>query len=88
MLGAKRKVMEEGRYCGAKRALNQHLAMKTQHTVHTRNIACCAQVSGGRVSNAWMTCPWEGDNSWKRLLIPHKLCKQEGWHRKGGESFR
>jgi hypothetical protein len=27
--------------------------------------------SGGRVSNAWEICPVEGDNSWKRLLIPH-----------------
>ena len=27
--------------------------------------------SGGRVSNAWGTCLSEGDNSWKRLLIPH-----------------
>ena len=26
--------------------------------------------SGGRVSNAWATCPVQGDNSWKRLLIP------------------
>ena len=24
------------------------------------------------MSNAWVTCPIEGDNSWKRLLIPHK----------------
>ena len=30
------------------------------------------KVSGGRVSNAWVTCPTLGDNSWKRLLIPHK----------------
>ena len=28
--------------------------------------------SGGRVSNAWVTWPTLGDNSWKRLLIPHK----------------
>ena len=28
--------------------------------------------SGGRVSNAWVTCLVQGDNSWKRLLIPHK----------------
>ena len=32
-----------------------------------------AQLSGGRVSNAWATCPSEGDNSWKRLLIPHNV---------------
>ena len=28
-------------------------------------------LSGGRVSNAWVTCLTQGDNSWKRLLIPH-----------------
>ena len=27
--------------------------------------------SGGRVSNAWVTCPIQGDNSRKRLLKPH-----------------
>ena len=31
-----------------------------------------SDLSGGRVSNAWVTCPVQGDNSWKRLLIPHK----------------
>ena len=30
------------------------------------------RVSGGRVSNAWVTCLFHGDNSWKRLLIPSK----------------
>ena len=29
-------------------------------------------ISGGRVSNAWVTCLIQGDNSWKRLLKPHK----------------
>ena len=28
-------------------------------------------ISGGRVSNAWATCPGVGDNVWKRTLIPH-----------------
>ncbi len=27
--------------------------------------------SGARVSNTWLTCPSEGDNHWKRWLIPH-----------------
>ena len=31
------------------------------------------RVSGGRVSNVWATCLSEGDNSWKRLLIPHNV---------------
>ena len=29
-------------------------------------------LSGGRVSNAWATCPKQRDNSEKLLLIPHK----------------
>ena len=29
-------------------------------------------LSGGRVSNAWVTCLIQGDNSQKWLLIPHK----------------
>ena len=32
-----------------------------------------AYLSGGRASNAWATCPSEGNNSWKRLLIPHNV---------------
>ena len=30
-------------------------------------------LSGGRVSNAWVTYPILGDSSWKRLIIPHKI---------------
>ena len=40
------------------------------------------QVSGGRVSNAWVTCLVQGDNSWKRLLIPHKPTIPHGIVRK------
>ena len=36
------------------------------------------QVSGGRVSNAWVTCLTEGDNVWKRTLIPHKVSGSHG----------
>ena len=35
-------------------------------------------LSGGRVSNAWETCPVPGDTSWKRLLIPHKRTAPHG----------
>ena len=35
-------------------------------------------LSGGRVSNAWVTCPIQGNNSWKRLLIPHKRTLPHG----------
>ena len=31
------------------------------------------KVSGGRVSNAGVTCPMQGDNVWKRTLIPHNI---------------
>ena len=31
------------------------------------------QVSGERVSNAWVICPEVGDNCSKEQLIPHKL---------------
>jgi hypothetical protein len=30
-----------------------------------------ASESGERVSNTWVTCRAEGDNHWKRWLIPH-----------------
>jgi hypothetical protein len=30
-------------------------------------------ISGERVSNALVTCPEEGDNSSKGLLIPHEI---------------
>ena len=36
------------------------------------------RVSGGRVSNAWITCRMQGDNSWKQLLIPHKRTVPHG----------
>lgn len=29
------------------------------------------EMSGERVSNTWVTCPEEGDNTWKQVLIPH-----------------
>ena len=34
--------------------------------------------SGGRVSNAWVTCLIQGDNSQKWLLIPHKRTELHG----------
>ena len=30
-------------------------------------------VSGGRVSNTWVTCLTDWDNAWKRVLIPDNL---------------
>ena len=42
--------------------------------------------SGGRVSNAWVTCLIQGDNSQKWLLIPHKRTGPHGpvWKNSGG----
>jgi len=34
-------------------------------------------LSGGRVSNAWVTCLVQGDNTGKLVLIPHNTV---GWH--------
>ena len=34
--------------------------------------------SGGRVSNAWATCPCVGDTVWKRTLIPHNVVRSHG----------
>ncbi len=36
------------------------------------------KLSGGRVSNAWITSPVPGDNSQKWLLIPHKPAAPHG----------
>ena len=40
--------------------------------------ACFWKFSGERVSNAWETCLSVGDNSWKRLLIPHNTLVPHG----------
>ena len=36
-------------------------------------------LSGGRVSNAWVTCPMQGDNNEKSLLIPHNKEELHGF---------
>ncbi len=40
-------------------------------------------LSGERVSNALVTCPEEGDNSSKGLLIPHVIVRVRGLAIKG-----
>ena len=35
-------------------------------------------LSGGRVSNTWVTCLQPGNNGWKRPLIPNEV---ENWNR-------
>ena len=42
------------------------------------------EVSGGRVSNAWVTWHLNGDNSWKRLLIPNVIMLTHVEMMKGG----
>ena len=43
--------------------------------------------SGERVSNALVTCPEEGDNSSKGLLIPHVVLEVRGSSKKGAIRF-
>ena len=47
-------------------------ASRTKHFIWFPSGLIILWLSGGRVSNAWVTCLVQGDNSWKRLLIPHK----------------
>ena len=61
------------------------LAARLTHASRTESRgACFSWLSGERVSNAWVTCPGVGDNSWKRLLIPHKPTAR---HRAEGKGF-
>ena len=39
--------------------------------VFSPKLASLRKLSGGRVSNAWVTCLTQGDNRGKPLLIPH-----------------
>jgi hypothetical protein len=45
------------------------------------------QVSGERVSNTWVTCPEDWDNSGKPGLIPDTLPSPHGEGKKGLLSF-
>ena len=38
-----------------------------------RNLRVSLMATGARVRNAWATCPYQGDNRWKRRLIPHSI---------------
>ena len=65
------------------------LAARLTHASRTESRgACFSWLSGERVSNAWVTCPGVGDNSWKRLLIPHKPTDSHGSAGKGFIRFR
>ena len=65
------------------------LAARLTHASRTESRgACFSWLSGERVSNAWVTCPGVGDNSWKRLLIPHKPTVPHGSAGKGFIRFR
>ena len=43
--------------------------------------------SGARVSNAWVICPFVGDNSGKLELIPDETTESSGSAEKGGLSL-
>ena len=45
-------------------------------------------LSGERVSNALVTCPEEGDNSSKGLLIPHVVLEVRGFSKKWSNPLR
>ena len=47
-------------------------ASRTKHFIWFPSGLIILWLSGGRVSNAWVTCLVLGDSSWKRLVIPHK----------------
>ena len=51
--------------------------------VERRANASVEALSGERVSNALVTCPEEGDNSSKGLLIPHVIIEVRGFMIKG-----
>ena len=53
-------------------------ASRTKHFIWFPSGLIILWLSGGRVSNAWVTCLVQGDNSWKRLLIPHKRTVPHG----------
>ncbi len=46
--------------------------------VERRALTSVDALSGERVSNALVTCPEEGDNSSKGLLIPHVVIEVRG----------
>ena len=53
-------------------------ASRTKHFIWFSSEMKILWLSGGRVSNAWITCLIQGDNSRKRLLIPHKRTVPHG----------
>ena len=53
-------------------------ASRTKHFTWFPSGMIVLWLSGGRVSNAWITCLTQGDNSRKRLLIPHKRTAPHG----------
>ena len=53
-------------------------ASRTKHFIWFPSGLIILWLSGGRVSNAWVTCLVQGDNSQKWLLIPHKRTELHG----------
>ncbi|OTO26178.1 hypothetical protein A5848_002126, partial [Enterococcus faecium] len=44
--------------------------MQVERFFFHRSLLHRKKKSGERVSNTWVTCPSEGDNTWKQVLIP------------------
>jgi hypothetical protein len=55
--------------------------------VERRDFISVGSLSGERVSNALVTCPEEGDNSSKGLLIPHVVMRVRGRMTEGAIRF-
>ena len=53
--------------------------------VERRPLGLLRGFSGERVSNTWIICLRDGDNSWKRLLIPNKPVIAQVFTGKGGD---
>ncbi|OTO71694.1 hypothetical protein A5865_002357, partial [Enterococcus sp. 12E11_DIV0728] len=45
--------------------------MQVERFFFHRSLLHRKKKSGERVSNTWVTCPSEGDNTWKQVLIPY-----------------
>ena len=64
------------------------LAAWIRHASRTRKFPSGNEYSGERVSNAWETYPFVGDNSSNELLIPHTTSGPPGLVVKGGLSLK
>ena len=66
--------------------MNAGGVLNTCKSNERRLVLALIRSSGGRVSNAWVTCLIQGDSSWKRLVKPHKrtVSHDTVWKHSGG----